>query len=227
MTTPQEDTMPGTECAIDFSTPIRSGTGKGVLPDGTVDACLVQRSYLRAWCHEHPDSPLADIVGKDIPDGEPTVSPVLRAFAVALNDGLPDDERQRLAPYEERLLGTRGSAAIESQRAWMATDWLVRSFTPTWLRKCGLGDRADQLASLPELTGSALAKAAQPIIERARAEADAARDEKGYDAQYRAARAAADKAIADVLGETIVELRGQAFVLFDRMIDVHPVPVAA
>ena len=68
-------------CVIDFSTAIRNGAGAGVLEDGTVDACVVQRSYLRAWCRAHPDSPLTDIVGHEVPDDEPSVSRVLRAFA--------------------------------------------------------------------------------------------------------------------------------------------------
>lgn len=40
-------------CAIDFTPPIRSGPGSGVKDDGTVDACLVQRSYLREIGRAH------------------------------------------------------------------------------------------------------------------------------------------------------------------------------
>lgn len=83
---------------------------------------------------------------------EPTcVSPVLRAFCVALNDGLEDAPRQRLRLYLGRTIGTAGDG-LDNWRAWMAMDWLVRTYTPTWLSLAGLCDAADRLRSLREVS---------------------------------------------------------------------------
>jgi len=123
-------------------------------------------------------------------------SPVLTAFAIAFNDGVDDATRQRLVPFIPRLVGTAGDPEADAVRAWMATDWLVRTFTPVWLRKAGLVEEADAIAALPELTTAALARAAQPIIDAARAKASAAGDAAGAAARA-AARAAAGAAAGD------------------------------
>ena len=78
------------------------------------------------------------------------VSPVVRAFCVALNDGLEDRPRQRLRPYLVRTIGTTGDG-LDTQRAWWAMDWLIRTDTPTWLSLADLSDAADRLRQLPEV----------------------------------------------------------------------------
>ena len=57
-----------------------------------------------------------------------------------------------LLPLIPKLVGTRGSKALESRRATMAADWLVRMHTPAWLRLAGLTAQADALANFPEIT---------------------------------------------------------------------------
>jgi hypothetical protein len=132
----------------------------------------------------------AIFAGEDYGDHPTCTSAVLGAFGRALNDGLNDEDRQRLVPFIPRLVGTAGDPAADEVRAWMATDWLVRVFTPPWLRKAGLTARAESLEALPELTSTELATAALPIIEAARTEANAAAAAARDAARY-AARAAA------------------------------------
>lgn len=203
-----------------------NGAGKGD------ELCVMQ--WTARFAGEEPESP------DRWSDHPSCTSPVLTAFAIAWNDALPDETRQRLIPFIPRLVGTAGDPAADERRAWMATDWLVRVFTPTWLRKAGLVERADELAALPEFSGPELAAAAQPIIEQAEREAAAVRDaawdaaraaardaawaaakgKKGYQARYDAAYAAARPLVDAALGETTAELTEAAFELFDRMIDV-------
>ncbi len=62
-------------------------------------------------------------------------SPVLSAYAIALNDGLPDDLRQSLLlPFVTRLAGTRGSDEIERQRLDFIVLGCIRTLLPIALR---------------------------------------------------------------------------------------------
>jgi hypothetical protein len=224
-------------CELDFSTPIVSGQGAGVTDDGIVKACIVQRSWLRAWCRDNPGHDYHELVGKHVPDSHPSISPVLQRFAISFNDGLSDDDRQILKPYEERLLGTKADEATELRRSWMAIDWLVRTVAATWLRKAKLENQAAALEALPELTGSELAEQALPIIRSAQKDAaaagaaagdaasDAAGDTKdGYERKYAAARKAADEILRPAFADTGAELRQSALRLLDDMIELSAVP---
>jgi hypothetical protein len=235
-------------CELDFSTPIVSGQGAGVTDDGIVKACIVQRSWLRAWCRDNPGHDYHELVGKHVPDSHPSISPVLQRFAISFNDGLSDDDRQILKPYEERLLGTKADEATELRRSWMAMDWLVRTFTPTWLRKAKLENQAAALEALPALTGSDLAEQALPIIRSAQKDAAAAGDDgwaaawaagdaagdaawaaagdtkDGYERKYAAARKAADEILRPAFADIVAELRQSALRLLDDMIELSAVP---
>ena len=190
----------------------------------------------------------ARFAGLPVTDHPPCTSPVLTAFAIALNDGVDDEFRQRLVPFIPRLVGTSGDPEADERRAWMATDWLVRRFAATWLRRFGMAGDADALEALPALTSAELAAQAQPVIDEANRKADAAWAAawdgawdaawaaaraaawaaadmaKGsysvkYAAAYRAARTVANEALA----ETVQELREDALRLFSDMIDAAPV----
>jgi hypothetical protein len=137
---------------------------------------------------------VALFAGEPKTDHPKCTSPVLTAFAIAWNDGTDNEDRQALIPYIPRLVGTSGDPAADEIRAWLATDWLVRTFTPVWLREAGLVDRAAELEALPELTSTELATAAQAIIEKARDEAYAARDAAGAAARAAVLDAARDAA---------------------------------
>jgi hypothetical protein len=132
--------------------------------------------------------------------------PVIGAFMRVWNDGLPDADRNcLLLPLIPRLVGTRGSAALETRRANMAADWFIRVQTPAWLRLAGLTKHADLLASFPEITDFSKCPPLMPALDAAGAAAraaawDAARAAAG-DAAWAAARAAARDAARDAAGD--------------------------
>jgi hypothetical protein len=104
---------------------------------------------------------VSHLAGEPHSDEPACVSPVIRAFCVALNDGLDDEPRQRLRLYLARTIGTADDG-LDQRRAWMAMDWLVREYTPTWLSGAGVGDAAERLRSLVEVTS---AEALKPSLE--------------------------------------------------------------
>lgn len=64
---------------------------------------------------------------------------VIAAFLRSWNDTLGDDDRNRLLkPLIPRLVGTAAGPEVEDRRVWMSLDWLVREYTPAWLRAAGL-----------------------------------------------------------------------------------------
>jgi len=94
---------------------------------------------------------VSHLAGEPHTDTPRCVSPVLRAFCVALNDGLPDGPRQHLRPYLARTIGTAGDG-LDPERAWLAMDWLIRTYTPAWLSLTGLDTSASRLrAAAPVL----------------------------------------------------------------------------
>ena len=113
---------------------------------------------------------IAYIAGEPHSDHPACLSYILGAFMRSWNDGLPSDaERdQLLKPLLPLLVGTATTPADEARRGWMATDWLVREYTPTWLDLSGLNEDAASLRALPEITSAETARAAQPTIESAR-----------------------------------------------------------
>ena len=146
-------------------------------------------------------------------------SPVLAAFAISWNDALDDETRQRLKPYIPRLVGTSGNRKADNLRAWMATDWLARTFAPAMLRLTpSLVEHADTLAGLAPLTSAATAKKAQSSLSAARSAAYSAAYSAAHSAAYSAAHSAARSAAYSALAPTVKELQESAFALFDRMI---------
>ena len=127
-------------------------------------------------------------------DAPKCASPVIGAFCRSFWDS-SEDNWPGLIERLDRIAGSANPAADDA-RAWLATDWLVRVFTPMWLRKAALDAEADAITAMPALTSTALAREAQPIIEAARAKADAAwagarAGAWAADAAWDAARAAA------------------------------------
>jgi hypothetical protein len=177
------------------------------------------------------------LAGRPHSDKPPCVSQTIGAFLRRWNDTLPDEPRQLLKPYALEVLNTATTKADEQERAWLATDWLVRTFTPVWLDKAGLTEHAQALRDLEALTSTELATKAKPIINAARGSARAAGDAAwaaAGDAAWAAARDAGDtyelkfKAAYDVarplideaFADTVRELQQSAFELLDRMIAV-------
>ena len=113
-------------------------------------------------------------------------SKVLTAFLMSLNDAWDDEHRQTLKQYIPRVVGTNTGAADDARRAWMCTDWLVRTYTPAWLRLAGLNAQAELLTSLPELVGADECTAIKPTLIAVRDDASAA-----WSAAWSAAESAA------------------------------------
>jgi hypothetical protein len=113
---------------------------------------------------------------EDFTDAPECVSPVIRAFCVSWNDAIPDAETRTrlLRPFIPKVIGTNTGREDDERRAWMACDWLVRTFTPAWLRRARLDAEAAALEALPELTATELVDAALPTIREARERAAAA-----------------------------------------------------
>ncbi|HEX5194946.1 MAG TPA: hypothetical protein VFW09_19285 [Solirubrobacteraceae bacterium] len=133
--------------------------------------------------HPNPDDGrcamewVAHIAGEPHSDQPACVSPVVRALCVALNDGLDCSSRQRLRPYLTRTIGTSRDG-LDERRAWMALDWLIRVYAPTWLRRAGLRDAAARLAGCAATTGAGSLTAAIEELGRARAAARGARQDE-------------------------------------------------
>ena len=214
---------------LDLATLTLASGGHRSLDDG---ACLLEAaSYL---------------AGEPWSDHPTCVSPVLGTYGRGLNDVLPHDLRQTLKPYLPQLLNTAGDGQDE-RRCYLALDWLVRVYTPTWMRLVpALCDQAALLESAHEVVDLNTAAKMGIIVREAATQSAAARDAAwdaagaaardaagaaaraaaraaAWDAAWAAARAAAwDAAWAAAraaLAPTVIILQGSAIALFDRMID--------
>jgi hypothetical protein len=117
---------------------------------------------------------VSHLAGEAHSDEPSCVSPVLRAMCIALNDGLEHAPRQRLRPHLVRTIGTAGDG-LDIERGWMAMDWLIRVYTPAWLRLGGLHSSGDRLAMLAPVDGSDSLRPALARLETARRAARSAR----------------------------------------------------
>jgi hypothetical protein len=95
---------------------------------------------------------VAWLAGEKHSDRPTCACPVIASFMRRWNDRLPnDDDRNRyLRPLLPLLVSTRSTRAAERRRAWMATDWTVRTQIPAALRLAGLAELAAKLEALPE-----------------------------------------------------------------------------
>ena len=149
---------------------------------------------------------VAYVAGEQWSDSPQCACPVISTFLRAWNDTLPDDERTPLlADLIPRIVGTRSTKEIEIRRSTMAADWLIRTYTPAWLRLAKLDAQAAQLESLPDIADFASCPSLMPVLNAVRSDAaaaraaagDAARDAAGaaaWAAAWDAARAAAGAA---------------------------------
>ena len=141
---------------------------------------------------------VAFVAGEPWTDKPQCASPVLASYCRALNDRMPDDQRQRLIPFIPRLVGTRDDKK-ESDRAFLLADAAVRVFAPLALDSAKLPEQAAKLRALAPIKDKVSANAASHAS--ARAAAYYVAYEAAYEAAYAAAAAAAyatawDEAIA-------------------------------
>jgi len=147
------------------------------------------------------------LAGEPWSDHPQCVSPVIGAFLRRWQDDLDDTTRQTLKRYIPAVLGTNTGPADEERRAWMVTDWMVRTYLPAWLR-LGVGDQADAVAALAPLVDASSARAAEPALSAA------------YSAARSAAYSAARSAAYSALAPTVLSLQSSAKDLLDRLIEV-------
>ena len=108
-------------------------------------------------------------------DAPPCVAPTLRRYAIVLNDRAPDDVRQRLLPYVDRLVGTAPeSQELAQRRAYLAADRAVRVIAPLALVAQGFYEHATVLRELPPITDRETALNGQHTTAYAAYVADAA-----------------------------------------------------
>jgi hypothetical protein len=113
------------------------------------------------------------LAGEPHSDEPRCVSPVLRAFCTALNDSLEGEPRQRLRPYLTRTIGTADDG-LDEARSWMAMDWLIRTYTRTWLGVAHLPGAARRLSDLPAVVSAPDLRSALEALKLARSESRAA-----------------------------------------------------
>jgi hypothetical protein len=107
------------------------------------------------------------LAGEPHGDDPACVSPVLRAYCTTLNDSLDDGPRQLLRPYLSRTIGTVDDG-LDDKRSWLAMDWLIRTYAPTWLAVADLDGAAEPLAVLPPVMESSVLRAALGELRAAR-----------------------------------------------------------
>ena len=150
------------------------------------------------------------IAGEPFTDHPACVSPVLGAFGRALNDVLPDDERQALIRLVPLLVGTVDPAQDQVDGLRCA-HFIVSEWTAEWLALVpALAPHAVALRTLPVPASWDGVEAWAPVLAAARAAAgDAARDAAG-DAAWGAAGDAAWAAAGDAARDAAWDAAGDA-----------------
>lgn len=171
---------------------------------------------------------VAYVAGEPWTDRPACACPVISAFCRSWNDALPTDaDRDRLLrPLIPRLAGSRATPEVETCRAWLAVDWLVRTCAPTWLALTkDLEGHAHALRGLPALVSADVVQEHHSTITAAwdaastAAASTAASTAAAWDAAAAAGAAARAAAARDgVQQPTIATLQRSALELVDRML---------
>lgn len=112
------------------------------------------------WCAMELVAYLAGEAHSDSPE---CADPALGRLVIGLNDHLPDDLRQQLLPYLDRMIGTAEDGRAQ-ERLYMMLDWGFRVVAPEALE--GRGDRrdwADELRALEPVVDTATMRAAERV----------------------------------------------------------------
>jgi len=147
------------------------------------------------------------VAGEPWSDRPQCVSQILGAYGRKLNDVLPDSKRQQLVPLIPKLIGTAGDG-LDEQRSYLALDWLIRTYLPTWMRLVpALVPQADLIAGRGPIRTLDDAAAIGDLVREAAAQsaaawaaAGAAAGDAAGDAAWDAAGAAAWDAAWDAAG---------------------------
>lgn len=160
------------------------------------------------------------LAGQGFTDAPGCASRVLTKYTINLNDTWKEADRQRLVPLLPRMVGTAGDGKDEA-RAYLALDWIIRTYTPAFLDLANLTAEAQSLRDLRRIVDLASAEAAGPVVRKGMKKAAAARDAAGaaaWAAARDAAWAAAWDAAWDALTPTVETIKTSALELLDRMI---------
>jgi hypothetical protein len=74
------------------------------------------------------------LAGETFTDHPDSVSPAIGSFLRAYNDSLDDERRQDLYDYASRVVGSRGSVALERARAERLIAWAAARQARRWTR---------------------------------------------------------------------------------------------
>ena len=159
------------------------GSGEHNAPHDRANPSEASAMEMAAWLANEPWS-----------DSPECVSPVIASFVIGLNDSWDNDQRQRLKPFIPRVIGTRGSLALDEIRSYMAFDWLIRTYTPAWLDLANLNENAKALRDLPEVVDLDTVVGANFVISAASSAARSAAGWAALSAAYLAAYLAASSA---------------------------------
>jgi hypothetical protein len=164
-------------------------SGKGEGANGTIDVCVVQATD---W-----------LVGRDGKSDSPScVDPVIRGFAIRLNDaGAFSQWRDELKPFAARLANTNQGHALTRKRRFACADWAIREIAPLAIDACGKAPEfAAELRALPPIVDKATALAGRAVARQAerKLRADATATYAAYAYAAAVAAAAADAAVAAV-----------------------------
>ena len=166
-----------------------------------IDPQKLEALILKPGKHSDPDAGMcvmeavAFFAREPFSDAPKCASPSVSGFLRVWNDALSDADRQMLKPLIAKLIGSRGTDAVEAKRYMLAFDWHVRVMTPTWLELAGLHEHAEALRELKPIKTLKQLKAAEKICSAAKsAAASAARSaarSAAWSAAWSAARSAA------------------------------------
>jgi hypothetical protein len=110
---------------------------------------------------------------KEFSDHPACACPLLTGFVISLNDNWTGEDRQGLKPFLPRLIGTRSTKAVETQRAIACLDWTMRVHRPLWLDAAGFTEHAAKMRA-PEIVDEASFRVAEAAQAEAIADAWAA-----------------------------------------------------
>ena len=149
----------------------------------------IWRYDLRRGSTDHPangaclfDAGMWLVYGR-IGDNPPCSCPVIREYAIALNDRMPDAERQRLKPFILRVVGNRDREAEPARRRYIHLE-TARRVVPMGFDRL----RPDLAAQMRALPDNATERQIRDLMQTARAATAAATADAA--AAYAAAAAA-------------------------------------
>ena len=161
--------------------------------NGKIDVCFMQAVDWLTGGNGKTDAPAC-------------VDPAIRGFGIRLNDTARYAEyRDELKAYAPRVVGTKTTATVTRQRAYMCADWAIRTIAPMafdfWAKSSPKNaekakEWAAKLRAVAPITDEASAQAGREVAKEAQSAAYAAYAANAAGAAADAAAYAADAAAA-------------------------------